>query len=187
MKILRDLRLSTKLLILLEITRKPRIKLKTIADKIGISIQGVSEYLKIMSEEELVQNIGGEYKATNKGVQFLHKHFSELKNFVDKSIEKLNLIEVCCAIAKTKINKGDKVGLFMENGILTAYAGKKSKSVGTAISDACIDEDIPIKNLEGIVELTQGKLCIIEIPSIRDGGSRNINIEDFCSLIKSYS
>ena len=186
MKILRDLRLSTKLLILLEITRKPHIKLKTIAEKIGISIQGVSEYLKIMNEEKLIQNIGGEYKVTTNGIQFLHKNFSELKDFVDKSIEKLDLIEVCAAIAKTKIKKGERVGLFMENGILNAYSGRKSKSSGFAIMDADIDEDVPVKNLEGIVELNHGKLCIIEIPSIIDGGSRKIDIKEIKNIYMNF-
>lgn len=184
MKILRDIRLSTKLLILLEITKKENIKLKTIAEKIGMSVQGVSEYLKIMSREEIVQNIGGKYKPTKKGIEFLHKNFLELKNFVDKSINKLNLIEVCEAIAKNKIKKGEKVGLFMENGILTAYSKKKSSSFGIAMMDADVDDDLGIKNLKGIVKLTQGNLYIIELPSIKDGGSRNVNIE---KIKKNYS
>ena len=184
MKILRDLRLSTKLLILLEITRTPRIKLRSIADKIGISVQGVSEYIKIMINENLVEHIEGEYRATNKGVQFLHNNFTDLKKFVDNSIENLNLIDVCGAIAKTPIKKGETVGLFMENGFLTAYSNKKSNSIGTAEMDAMIDEDVPIKNLKGIVELNQGKLCVIEIPSIRDGGSRNLDIEKIIKIYK---
>ena len=187
MKILRDLRLSTKLLILIEITTGSYTKLQPIADKLGITIQGVSEYMRIMHSEGFIQRINGEYRATKKGVQFLHENMRELREFVDRTMAELDIVEVCAALAKTPIKKGEKVGLFMEEGILTAYSGKPSKSVGLSMSDAEIGDDVPVKDLEGMVDLRLGVLYIVELPSIRDGGTHNVQEEEVKKVYSSYN
>lgn len=187
MKILRDLRLSTELLILLEVINNPHIKLKNIAEKLDITVQGASDYLRRMKKEGFIQNIGGEYKTTKKGIEFLHSNFSELKEFVDLKISELNIIDVCAAIAKTQIKEGDEVGLFMENGVLTAYSGRKSKSKGIANSNADVDEDVAIKDLDGMVSLSPGEIHIVKLPSIREGGSNSVNIEGIKKLSRRFS
>lgn len=176
MKILRDLRLSTELLILLEVIKNPHIKLKTIAEKLDITVQGASDYLRRMKKEGYLQNIGGELRATKEGIEFLHTNFSELKNFVDVKIIELNIIDVCAAIAKNKIKEGDEVGLFMEEGMLTAYSKRKSESKGVALRNAEIGEDVAIKELDGMVSLSPGRMRIVKLPSIREGGSKSISI-----------
>ena len=187
MKILRDLRLSTELLVLLEVINDPHVKLKTIAEKLDITVQGASEYLRRMKKEGFIQSIGGEYRATKKGIEFLHSNFSELKEFVDLKIVELNIIDVCAAIAKTQIKEGDEVGLFMENGVLTAYSGRKSKSKGMAISNADVDEDVAIKDLDGMVSLSPGEMHVVKLPSIREGGSNSVNIEGIKKLSRRFS
>ena len=187
MKILRDLRLSTKLLILIEITTGSYTKLQPIADKLGITIQGVSEYMRIMHSEGFIQRINGEYRASKRGVQFLHENMRELNEFVDRTMAELDIVEVCAAVAKTPINKGEKVGLFMEEGILTAYSGRPSKSVGLSMSDAEIGDDVPVKDLEGMVDLSLGKLCIVELPSIRDGGTHNVQEDEVRRVYSDFN
>jgi putative transcriptional regulator len=150
-----------------------------------ITVQGASEYLRRMKKEGTIQSIGGELRATKKGIEFLHSNFSELKDFVDTKISELNIIDVCAALAKTPIKKGDSVGLFMENGVLTAYSNRESKSNGTAISNADIDEDVAIKDLDGMVSLSPGILQIVKLPSIREGGSGSISKEKIKSLYDS--
>ncbi len=187
MRILRDLRLSTKLLILIEVTTSSYSRLKQIADKLGITIQGISEYVRIMDSEGLIQHINGEYKATKKGVQFLHENIRELREFVDRTMERLEVIDICVAIAKTSIKKGEKVGLFMENGILTAYLNKPSQSTGIAVSDAETGDDVPIRDLEGIVDLRLGALYILELPSIREGRTYRIQVEEVKKVYSDFS
>jgi putative transcriptional regulator len=182
MKILRDLRLSTELLILSEVIKDPNIKLKTIAEKLDITVQGSSDYLRRMKNEGFIQSIGREYRATKKGIDFLHTNFLELKSFVDAKIAELNIIDVCAAIAKTLIKEGDEVGLFMEDGLLTAYSGRKSKSKGIAASSAELNEDVAIKELDGIVTLSPGMIHVVELPSIQKGGSGAISIEGIREL-----
>lgn len=187
MKILRDLRLSTKLLILIEVTTGSYSKLRQIADRLDITIQGVSEYMKIMHAEELIQRIDGEYRATKKGVQFLHENIRELKEFLDRTLDQLDIVEVCAALARTPVKKGEKVGLFMENGMLTAYTDKKSRSTGIAVSDAQAGDAIAVRDLEGMVDLHLGSLYIVELPSIRDGGTCGIQEEKVRAIYQTFN
>lgn len=187
MKLLRDLRLSTKLLILIEVTTGSYSKLRQIADKLDITIQGVSEYMRIMHEEGLIQRINGEYRATKKGVQFLHENIRELKEFVDRTLDQLDIVEMCAAVAKTPIKKGEKVGLFMENGILAAYTDRVSRSTGIAVSDAQAGDDVPVRDLEGMVDLCMGRLAIVELPSIRDGGTHGVQEEEIKTIYSNFN
>jgi putative transcriptional regulator len=187
MKILRDLRLSTELLILSEVVSDPHLRLKTIAEKLDITVQGASDYLRRMKKEGFIQNLGREFRATKKGIEFLHANFSELKKFVDLKMAELNIIDVCAAIAKTPIKKGDEVGLFMKSGMLTAYSKRKSESKGIALSDANIDEDVAIKDLDGMVSLSPGKMYIVRLPSIREGGSSSVSMDGIKRLFRKIS
>ncbi|MEA2054541.1 MAG: winged helix-turn-helix transcriptional regulator [Candidatus Thermoplasmatota archaeon] len=184
MKLLRDKSLSTQLLILLEVARGHYSRLLPIAEKIGITKQAVSDYLKKMKEEGLVQIISGEYKATMEGTQFLHSQLLELKKFLETGIQKLDIIESGVAIAGNNIRKGEKIGLFMENGDLVAYSGRNSPSTGIAMNDAKKEEDVSIKNMDGIVEHKMGKIYLIELPSSDEGGTRAFIIEGLKKAIE---
>mgnify|MGYP003681896344 CR=1 FL=1 len=184
MRVLRDKSLSTRLLILSEITSGRYSHLSPIAQKLGITIQAVSDYLKKLREDGFVQHINGEYKATMDGVEFLHHEFLELKKFIDLKMDELSIIENCVAIAKTEIKKGEKAGLYMEDGILVAYAGKKSSSMGIAMRDALKGEDVPLKNLEGVMEHEIGKIYFIEVPSSLEGGSRTAKKQGIQKLLE---
>lgn len=185
MGLLREKSLSTKILILLEIATGHYSQLSPIAEKIGITKQAVSDYLKKMKEEGLIYVLNGEYKASVKGIEFLHSQLMELKEFLDKKIQKLNIIENCAAIAGNEIKRGEKVGLFMENGELTAYSGKKSSSMGIAMRDAEKGEDVPIKNMEGIVKHEIGRIYLIELPSPSEGGTRACNIKKIKEMMET--
>lgn len=162
MKVLRDLRLGTKLLILIEAARDPNVKLKNIAGRLDMTVQGVSEYMRRMREEGLIHEIGG-YRPTKKGVQFLHENLRELREFVEDSWKGAMIITSCSALAMTDISRGARVGLFMEKGILCAHSGKKSSSTGIADSDASAGEIVVVRELEGIVDLRPGKIYMLKV------------------------
>jgi len=183
MRVFRDKSLSTRLLILSEITSGHYSQLSPIAQKVGITIQAVSDYIKKLREDGLVQNIDGEYKTTMEGIEFLHREFLELKKFIESKIDGLSIIEKCIAIAGTTIKKGERVGLFMKDGIITVYP-KKSSSMGTAMCDAHKGDDVPITKLEGVMDYTIGKIFFIEIPASLEGGSRIAKTDDMQKLFK---
>jgi len=199
MKILRDLRAFTKLLILLELKSQPRIKMQEIADRLDVTIQAVSEYIKLMINDNLILKTNGEYRLTQIGVEFLHNNISELKEFLDKKIEDLDIINECTAIAGEDLNKGEKVYLSMEGGLLIARKNaidnnsdsnnkneSESQSNGLVLYDVKSGTDVAIGNLKGILDYEFGNLTILTLPSTKDGGSKLVSIEKFEKLINDH-
>lgn len=171
--ILRDLRLSTELLILLELCRQPGTKFRAIASDLHMTVQGVSEYIRRMRADGLVERSGAR-RPTQRGVEFLHRHFKDLKGFVDGASKELNIIETCVAVAKTAVRAGERVGLFMEGGTLTAYSGRGSSSTGIAVNTCDGGEEVAVRELEGIVQLKPGRLYLLQVPPALSGGSRGM-------------
>src|SRR2546422_5499465 len=99
MRLLRDVREGTKLLLLLELTSRRHSRLKGLADKLDMTVAGVSEYVKAMEEEGLAHRVGGEYRATRRGVEFLQERFRTLRAFVESSAREMAIIEQVVAIA----------------------------------------------------------------------------------------
>jgi putative transcriptional regulator len=184
MKLLRDLKETTKLLILLEIVNARPRALQSISSKLGITVQGISDYVRGMSEEGLVKKIGGEYRATKKGVDLLESRMFELKDFVDTSIRQLEIIETCDAIAGNDIKRDEQVGLFMEDGILVAYKGKESPSKGFAMIDAVTGEDVSVREPSGLVTLKPGRITVLQLPSLKEGGTHSLSIQDARKALK---
>jgi putative transcriptional regulator len=184
MKLLRDLKETTKLLILMEIVKARPRALQTISSKLGITVQGTSDYVRGMTEEGLVKKISGEYRATKKGVDLLESRMFELKEFVDSSIKQLEIIDTCGAIAGNDIEKDEEVGLFMEEGVLVAYAGRESPSKGLALTDSRKGEDVAVKDPSGMVSLRPGRITVLQIPSLRDGGTHKVSLSGARKALK---
>jgi len=172
--VLRDLGGATRLLILVELTRRPTRRLKDLAPSLEMTVAGASEYVRAMAREGLVQTTGGEYRATMKGVEFLQGHFRDLREFVERSSKEVAIIDVTAAVAGADLEAGDPVGLFMEAGMLTAYPRRSSPSHGVAVTPAHKGQDVAVRDLEGIVRLHPGRVSIWRIPSVRDGGTRRL-------------
>ncbi|MFO8133103.1 MAG: hypothetical protein R6U10_04120 [Thermoplasmatota archaeon] len=183
MDILREKALSTRVLILLEIATGRHSRLASIADQIGITRQAVSDYTKKMRDDDLVRVVDGEYKATVQGIQFMHRHLLDLKQFLDDTLAKLNIVESDTALAGNTIARGDPLGLFMEDGVLTAYSGRESSSKGTARRAAAPGEDVAIDDMEGIMQYELGTIHLYELPGPRDGGTRALNIDDLAAAL----
>ena len=175
--ILRDKGKITKMLILLELLRG-RKKLREIAENIDITVQGVSEYMKIIEKEGLVKD--GEL--TISGLEFLTNALDELGDFVSESNGILKKLQTVEAIAGEKIKKGDKVRLVMENGYIHAYLGEGS-STGTAINSAEKGEDVGVTNLRGFLDIKYGEIKIYIMPSMEEGGTRRVDREKIKKIV----
>ncbi len=149
---------------------------RTIAEAVGMTVQGVSEYLRGMEEEGLIHVAGGAYRPTIEGVRVLHERFRELRDFVDRTSKSLAIIEATPAIAGNRIERGDTVGLFMEGGDLVAYVGRESPSKGRAVRAADRGEDLAVTALEGIVSLRPGRITLLRMPSASGGGSGAVDV-----------
>ena len=187
MRLLRDVREATKLLILKELTARRHSRLRTIAERLDITVQGVSEYMKIMTKEGLVRNVDGEWRITAKGVEFLQADFLALKEFVESSVKEMSIVDVAVAIAGADIKEREKLGLFMENGELVAYPSKTSTSKGVAVNSATKGEYLAVRGLEGIVRLRPGKVTILRVPSAKESGRKQIDIAKAGRIAKRHS
>lgn len=174
MNILRDIRASTETLILFELIRDPKSNMKKLSVCLDMTVQGVSEYLKRMQDEGLLVKISGEYKLTRKGVQFLHDNITALRDFIIDALKAVEIIHSCDAVSGAKIRKGEKIGLFMEGGVLMAYTHKQSTSTGKARNNADPGDIVVVDELEGIVELSQGRLVLTELDIPEQGCNADI-------------
>jgi putative transcriptional regulator len=169
MELLRNLRLSTRLLFLYEVTTTRHTRLRTIAERLGMTVQGASEYAHSLMADGLLSATGGEYRATKKGVEFLHDRLHELRDFVNRAGREMAFVETTAAVAATSIPRGAKVGLFMEAGLLVAHAGRASPSSGIAAHEASKGDIVAVRNLEGIVSLRPGRVVIVRVRSGMSG------------------
>lgn len=168
----------TRLLLLLEIVTDRPGDQRSLAEPVGITPQAVSDYISKMKEEGLV-SVGPEGpRATVEGVELLHRDLLSMKDFVDTSIGKLDIIRSTDAVAMDVLKKGDKVHLIMEDGLLCAVK-KGTGSAGIAERDADPGEMVPISSLTGLVDLKPGALKLVEIPPARAGGGRGYLTLDF--------
>lgn len=184
---LRDLKQNTEMLILAHVLESPSPRLKDIADQLGITVQAVSQYVAAMRKEGLLREYTGKLRPTRKGMQLLQEHFGKLKEEIDAVLRRIRVIDRCVAIAGKRIEKGDKVGLIMEDGMLMAFPNQKSASTGRAIEEADEGDDVLVAELEGIVDLELGKLLVLEAPSEVDGGSKTANIERARDKVEEFS
>lgn len=175
MRLLRDIREGTKVLLLLELTRRRHTRLKGLAEKLGLTVAGVSDYMKAMQNEGLVAHVGGEYRATKEGVEFLQSHVLALRDFVDTSLSEMAIIDEALAVAADAVAQGHRLGLFMEGGTLVARK-RKSPSTGVAAFPAAKGEVVLVRDLEGIVTLKPGKIAIARMPPIRRGDRKLVQV-----------
>jgi len=165
----------TKTLLLMEVVSERHSTLKTIAGNLDITSQAVSDYFHQMKKEGYMANEDGFYTATNEGVLFLQNNLLDIKSFVDERLSTLSIIRSTNAIAENRIRKGERVYLFMKQGLLFATSGSKTTSSGVAATDCPKDGVLVVEQLEGIVEMDPGKLSLISLPEKTGGiGKRDL-------------
>ena len=164
MDVLRSKGRLTRLLILLELVNNRHTNLKGIAKNLDITPQAVSEYLRQMGAEGLTAMSEGRYRATKEGVNVLQGGLLEIKTFVDDKISSLEIIRSTTAIAGRDVRKGQKVGLFMRDGLLYAEPEHRSASTGVSSADVKAGSVFTVYELEGMLKLLPGTLRLITIP-----------------------
>jgi putative transcriptional regulator len=178
-EILQNKNSTTRFQIMVEIASTgPNIYQRTIAAKLGISPQAVSEYIRQLTEEEMIIALNrSSYRISVKGVNWMLKMLRELSDYKEAASKAIAIVTTCAAIAENDLKKGQPVGLKMKEGMLYASGRIENDASGVAVNAASKGEDVGISNIEGIVKLTQGMVTILEIPSIQDGGSGRTDLK----------
>ncbi len=183
--ILRSKKEITKFQILVEIAaHQPDVMQREIADRIGITPQAVSEYIKDLVLQGFLYSDGRvRYRVTKKGVEWVLERAQELKKYARFVMEDIvSHVSVATAIAKEKFNKGQKVILWMEKGLLYAGAGEGDVT-GTTISEAKEGEDVGVTDLKGMINFAPVSITICKVPRVERGGSRSVDFE----LLKKHA
>jgi len=177
----------TRFQILAEIAKQePHLRQKDIAGKLGITVQAVSENIKSLTDDGLVETGKGHvhYKITKRGIERVKREAMNLRKFSDQVLDTMNAYKsVWPAIAREEYKSGDKVWLEMEEGILYATT-KKTSAHAEVLTDSEKDGDVALIKLNGLIELEPGYIIIIKLPTINQGGSRATDLEKIQGILK---
>jgi len=183
--ILRSKREVSRLQILVEIAEhQPAVRQQEIAEKLGVTPQAISEYIRELVDEGKVSAIGrGNYEVTRTGIEWVLENAESLESYA-RHIRRdiIQQVSVWTAIAAENLLEGDDVGVYMKGGFL--YAGKKPlAATGTVIADAKKDEDVGVARLNGIIDHKEGMLHVCKVPRILHGGSKKIRQDKLLDVI----
>lgn len=185
MEILQKRGALTHFQILGEISKQePNLKQKDLAERLGITIQAVSENIKTLTELGYITSKDGRapYKITQKGINKVKKDAITLRKYSDSVLETMTYYKSTWpAIAKEDLKEGDEVGLYMEDGRLYASINVQTDAYADVILDTKKGFDVALTNLKGTIEIKESKILIITLPPIKQGGSRAADLD----LIKS--
>jgi putative transcriptional regulator len=181
----------TKFEILLEVMHnQPHIKQKDIADAMGITIQAISKYFKKLAKEGLLEAGSGraDYRLTQKGIGKLHDDLKGLERYVTSIRSEMKIERAMPAIATQPVKAGQTVGLIVKEGVTYTVDPNSpvTEAKGIAMADAVVGEDLGLRNLQGKMKLKQGKILIVKLPSIRQGGSRAVDIAKVQTLYEEF-
>lgn len=177
-QILQNKNLATRFQILIEVAaNQPDIQQKDIARKLNVTPQAISEYMEGLIKDGWIASDGrSKYMVTKEGTGWVLKMLRELEGYSTFVKKAVTNITICAAVAGSDFSQGQAVGLEMKNGLLVATEALQARARGIAAFDAKKGEDIGVSNIEGIVKLKIGEIIILEVPGIRSGGSRSVDL-----------
>ena len=119
-EILQNKNSATKFQILIEIANSgPNIQQKSIALRLGITPQAVSDYIQQLAKEDLIIALGrSSFRISAKGVDWTLKRLRDLNEYAKYVSQAITNVTVCAAIAERDIKKGQTAGLKMKGGVL---------------------------------------------------------------------
>jgi putative transcriptional regulator len=185
--ILRSKREVTRFQILVEIAEhQPAVRQLEIAEKLGVTPQAVSEYIRELVEDGMVSAYGrGRYEVTRTGIEWVLNNAEELETYA-RHIRRdlIQQVSVWTAIADADLHKGEVVGVYMKDGWLYAGRGDQSAS-GQVIEETATGEDVGVTRLNGIIDHHEGVIHVCKVPRIQRGGSRMVNPDALQEVLES--
>ncbi|MFC6717985.1 winged helix-turn-helix transcriptional regulator [Natrialbaceae archaeon GCM10025810] len=178
--VLDNKRAATRFRILVQIAeRQPAVSQGEIAGEVGVTSQAVSEYIRELVDDGLVEKEGrSRYRVTNEGVDWLFQAAGSVRRFANHVTEDvLGAMGEDAAIATADVAEGETVSLTIRDGLLHATPGDEGPATGVATTDAEAGTDVGVTSFEGVMELEPGTVTVLQVPAVRTGGSRAIDAE----------
>ncbi|AXR81039.1 MarR family transcriptional regulator [Natrarchaeobaculum sulfurireducens] len=173
--VLDNKRAATRFRILVQIAeRQPAVSQGEIAEEVGVTSQAVSEYIRELVDDGLVEKEArSRYRVTREGVDWLFRVADDVRRFADHvTSDVLGAMSEDAYVATEDIAEGDTVSLSLEDGLLYAEPGGEGPATGIATTDAKAGTDVGVTSFEGVMELEPGSVTVLQVPSVRAGGSR---------------
>ena len=186
-EILRNKNLATRFQILVEIAaNQPDVRQKYIAQRLGITPQAISDYIKQLLKEGLILAEGRlRYRVSIKGVDWVLRQLKETAEYLASVEEVVSNVKVSAAIAGGNLRRGQTVGLVMKDGLLVATEDPGAGATGVAVSDAAGGDDVGVTNVRGIISLEVGEITVLGVPGVQRGGSKNVALDQLENLARS--
>lgn len=173
-------RAATRFRILVEIAeRQPAVSQGEIAEAVGVTNQAVSEYIRELVEEGYVDmEARSHYRITKEGVDWLFRTADEVKRYADRVTEDvLGGLREDAAIATAAVEAGEEVTLRLDDGLLRADPDATGAATGRTTGAAAAGDDVGVTGFEGIIDLDPGHVDVVQVPSIRAGGSGQVDLD----------
>ena len=90
---------------------------------------------------------------------------------------------VRCAVADCDVSKGQKVGLCMREGTIVAAPHSEQEATGRVLSDAAAGDEVLVEDVRGSLSSKTGRIHVVQIPRVIEGGSKNVDIEGVRELL----
>lgn len=175
MKVLLSRKDTIKLLILSELITNRECNQRDIATKLKLTPQAISEYFRELISDGFIKTIyKGYYEVTDRGIDWLTKNLFDLHLFSEDLLKKIYSRSLI-AIAIGDIKEGDGVSYWFKNGLI--YCSSNGKPNAIALTSAKDGEEVLIKPTEEFKPPERGKVFILKVPDVCEGGSRKVNIE----------
>ena len=184
--ILQSKRESSRFQILVEIAaHQPNLRQKEVAERLGVTPQAISEYIKELVANGLVTTDGRmRYSITKEGVEWLLEGAAELKRYARVVMEDIiSHVSVWTALTEADLAEGERVSLEMRGGLLYANRKEGIDASGITISDARAGEDVGVSDLKGLIALDEGVIIVAKVPRVQAGGSRKVNVDTLKTLV----
>lgn len=184
--ILQSKRDSSRFQILVEIAaHQPNLRQKEVAERLGVTPQAISEYIKELVASGLVTTDGRmRYSITKEGVEWLLEGAAELKRYARVVMEDIiSHVSVWTALAEGDLAEGERVSLEMRGGLLYANRKEGIEASGITISEARAGEDVGVSDLKGLISLDEGMIVVAKVPRVQAGGSRKVDVDVLKTLV----
>lgn len=153
----------TELLFLYECTTLEPTQLRPISERLGLTVQAVSNVFRSLRRRGLIEIRGGRYRPTVEGVAWLHEGLGGIADDVRDRLAHLHVVRSTRARAEVAIPAGSPVSLELVDGLLSARPGGAGASHGVARSSARAGRLVEVEQLEGIVPITPAEIRVVTL------------------------